>query len=89
MSARAFPQRMHGGVAMNIAAWLAALALVALPLVGVTNGSNQLELQPWGAESGFNLSPMLSGRVGVLLPFKKGVELSVNGAVGVQDRQSA
>lgn len=57
-------------------------------LVGVTNGSNQLELQPWGAESGFNLSPMLSGRVGVLLPFKKGVELSVNGAVGVQDRQS-
>ena len=38
MSARAFPQCMHGGVAMNIAAWLAALALVALPLVGVTNG---------------------------------------------------
>ncbi len=57
-------------------------------LVGVTNGSNQLEVQPWGAESGFNVSPMLSGRVGVLLPIKKGVELSVNGAVGVQDRQS-
>jgi cell division protein FtsQ len=38
MSARHFPSRMHGGVAMNVAAWLAALALVALPLVGVMNG---------------------------------------------------
>jgi len=32
------PARVDGGIAMNIAAWLAALALVALPLVGVMNG---------------------------------------------------
>ncbi|HET7844755.1 MAG TPA: cell division protein FtsQ/DivIB [Xanthomonadales bacterium] len=32
------PAQAGGGIAMNIAAWLAALALVALPLVGVMNG---------------------------------------------------
>jgi hypothetical protein len=54
----------------------------------MTNGTNQLESMPWGAESGFNVSPTVSGRVGALLPVSLGLELSVNGQVGVQDRQS-
>lgn len=37
-SLRHDPAHAGGGIAMNIAAWLAALALVALPLVGVMNG---------------------------------------------------
>lgn len=57
-------------------------------LLSVTNGSNQLEVMPWGAESGFNVSPTVSGRVGVHLPVGNDLELTVNGLVGVQDRQS-
>lgn len=57
-------------------------------LAAVTNGSNQIEVMPWGAEAGFNASPTISGRVGALLPVGAGLELSVNGMVGVQDRQS-
>lgn len=56
-------------------------------LAAVTNGSNQLEVMPWGAEGSFNATPTVSGRVGLLLPFFRGVELSVNGLVGVQERQ--
>jgi len=57
-------------------------------LAAVTNGSNQQEVMPWGAEAGFNGSPTVSGRVGLLLPVGVGLELSLNGMVGVQDRQS-
>lgn len=32
------PSHEHGGVATRVAAWLSALALVALPIVGVMNG---------------------------------------------------
>lgn len=32
------PDHEHGGVAIKLAAWLSALALVALPIVGVMNG---------------------------------------------------
>lgn len=57
-------------------------------LAAVTNGSSQLELMPWGAEAGFNASPTVSGRVGLLLPVANGLEVSLSGQVGVQDRQS-
>lgn len=57
-------------------------------LATVTNGSNQLEVMPWGAEAGFNASPALAGRIGALLPVANGLELSVSGQVGVQERQA-
>jgi hypothetical protein len=57
-------------------------------LAAVTNGSNQLEVMPWGGDGSFNATPTVSGRLGLLLPWLRGLELSVNGMVGVQERQA-
>ncbi|MDX2008703.1 MAG: hypothetical protein SFW67_00850 [Myxococcaceae bacterium] len=57
-------------------------------LAAVTNGSNQLEVMPWGGDGSFNATPTVSGRVGLLLPLFGSAELSLNGMVGVQERQA-
>lgn len=57
-------------------------------LLAVTNGNNQLELMPWGGEGNFNLTPTVSGRVGVLLPVSHGLEIATSAMLGVQERQA-
>lgn len=53
--------------------------------LSLTNGSNQVEFFPFSDELDFNLAKTVSARVKVLLPV--GLELSVSGAFGSQDRQ--
>lgn len=55
-------------------------------LLAVTNGTNQIELMPWGAEGNFNATPTVSSRIGLVLPHR--LELAVSGMVGVQERQA-
>lgn len=55
--------------------------------VAVTNGSSQIETFAFSNETDFNIFKTVSGRVAVRLPLLDGLELSVSGAVGAQDRQ--
>jgi hypothetical protein len=53
--------------------------------LALTNGSSQVEFFPFSNEVDFNTDKTGSARVKVLLPI--GLELSVSGALGAQDRQ--
>jgi hypothetical protein len=55
--------------------------------LALTNGSSQVEFFPFSNELDFNLGKTLSGRVLVRLPVADGLELSVSGSFGTQDRQ--
>lgn len=55
--------------------------------LAVTNGSSVVELFPFSNESDFNRLKTVSGRVAVRLPVALGLELSISGALGPQDRQ--
>jgi hypothetical protein len=53
--------------------------------LALTNGSAQVELFPWSNEIDWNGFKTVSGRLLVNLPV--GLELSLSGAIGAQDRQ--
>lgn len=55
--------------------------------LAVTNGSSAIERFPFSNETDFNLFKTVSARVAVRLPVKQGLELSMSGALGAQDRQ--
>lgn len=56
--------------------------------LAVTNGSSVTELFPFSNETDFNRWKTVSGRVLLRLPVALGLELSVSGAIGPQDRQT-
>lgn len=56
--------------------------------LAVTNGSSSIEQFPFSNEVDFNILKTVSARVGVWLPVGQGLELSVSGALGAQDRQT-
>ena len=55
--------------------------------LAVTNGSSSIEQFPFSNETDFNIFKTVSARVALRLPFKQGLEVSVSGAMGAQDRQ--
>ncbi len=57
--------------------------------LALTNGSHQSDLFPFSNETDFNSGKTVSGRLQYKIPIgHRGIELSVSGSIGSQDRQS-